>query len=316
MLHGFLLPIKLCVIFSEQVFVMLPYVGRFAPSPSGPLHFGSLVCALVSFLHARQANGQWLLRIEDVDTTRVKADADKIILSQLISHGMCWDGDVIYQTNRQNEYQKTVNRLHERQLIYACSCTRQAVKSKGKYYTGVCRELHLPFKDNALRLINTSHNYGYHDLHLGEVFVEPLFCSEDLSIRRRDGLFTYNLAVVVDDIEQQVTHVVRGADLIDTTLQQQHIYKLLDEKSPKYFHLPVICFENGKKLSKQNHAIAIESKRAVKNLVDAFAVIGLSNRSLSEKMTVEDLINWALKHWSPNLLAKRREILLSDINTV
>jgi glutamyl-Q tRNA(Asp) synthetase len=148
------------------------------------------------------------------------------------------------------------------------------------------------------------------------VFVEPLFCSEDLRIQRRDGLFTYNLAVVVDDIEQQVTHVVRGADLIDTTLQQQYIYKLLDKKSPNYFHLPVICFENGKKLSKQNHAIAIENKRAAKNLIDAFAVIGLSNRSLSEKMTVQDLINWALKHWSPNLLAKRREILLSGVNTV
>ena len=316
MLHGFLLPIKLCVIFSKQVFVMLPYVGRFAPSPSGPLHFGSLVCALVSFLHARQANGQWLLRIEDVDTTRVKADADKMILSQLISHGMRWDGDVTYQTNRQNEYHKTVNRLHKRQLIYACSCTRQAIRSKGKYYTGACRKLHLPFKNNALRLINTSHNYGYHDLHLGDVFVEPLFCNEDMSIQRRDGLFTYNLAVVVDDIEQQVTHIVRGADLIDTTLQQLYIYKMLDEKSPKYFHLPVICFESGKKLSKQNHAIAIENKRAVKNLVDAFAVIGLSNLSLSEKMTVDDLINWALNNWSPNLLAKRREILLSDINTV
>jgi glutamyl-Q tRNA(Asp) synthetase len=316
MLRGFLLPIKLRFVFSEQVFVMLPYVGRFAPSPSGPLHFGSLICALVSFLHARQANGEWLLRIEDVDTTRVKANADQIILSQLISHGMRWDGDVIYQTNRQNEYKKTVDRLHKRQLIYACSCTRHAVKSKGKYYTGTCRDLHLPFKDNALRLINTSHNYGFHDLHLGEVFVEPMFCKEDLSIQRKDGLFTYNLAVVVDDIEQQVTHVVRGADLINTTVQQQQIYQVLHEKSPKHFHLPVICLENGKKLSKQNHAVPIENERAVQNLVDAFAVIGLSNPSLSQKMTAEDLINWALKHWSPNLLAKRREILLSSINTV
>jgi glutamyl-Q tRNA(Asp) synthetase len=316
MLHGFLLPIKLRVTFYEQVFVMQPYVGRFAPSPSGPLHFGSLVCALVSFLHARQANGQWLLRIEDVDTTRVKADADHIILSQLISHGMRWDGDIIYQTNRQNEYQETVDILHKQQLIYACSCTRQAIKSKGKYYTGTCRDLHLPFKDNALRLINTSHAHGFHDLHLGEIFVEPLFSSEDLSIQRKDGLFAYNLAVVVDDIEQQVTHIVRGADLIDTTAQQQHIYRLLNEKSPKYFHLPVICLESGKKLSKQNHAKAIENERAAKNLVDAFAVIGLSQHSLSEKMTVEDLISYALKHWSPNLLAKRREILLSDINTV
>ncbi|MFT4731033.1 MAG: glutamyl-Q tRNA(Asp) synthetase [Gammaproteobacteria bacterium] len=316
MLRGFLLPIELPVIFFEQVFVMLPYVGRFAPSPSGPLHFGSLVCALVSFLHARQANGQWLLRIEDVDTTRVKADADQIILSQLISHGMRWDGDVIYQTNRQHEYQKTVDILHKRRLVYACSCTRKAVKARGKYYAGTCRNLHLPFKDNALRLINTSHDYSFHDLHLGSVFVEPFFCREDLSIQRKDGLFTYNLAVVVDDIEHQVTHVVRGADLIDTTLQQQHIYRLLYEESPKYFHLPVICLENGKKLSKQNHALAIENKRAVKNLIDAFAVIGLSNHSLSEKMTVEDLINWAIKHWSPNLLAKKREILLSGINTV
>jgi glutamyl-Q tRNA(Asp) synthetase len=314
--HGFLLHIKPRTIFYDQVFMMQSYIGRFAPSPSGPLHFGSLVCALISFLHARQAKGQWVVRIEDVDTTRVKAGADQIILSQLIAHGMQWDGDIIYQTNRQYAYQSAVDILHQKQLIYACSCTRQSIKSKGKYYTGTCRNLHLPFKNNAIRVINTCHDCRFQDLNLGEVLVDPLFCKEDVCIKRKDGLFAYNLAVVVDDITQNITHVVRGADLIDTTLQQRHLYKVLDKNGPKYLHLPTICSEDGKKLSKQNQATAIENRRASKNLVDALTVIGMSSRSLSEKMTVGELIHWALAHWSPNLLAKRREILISAINTV
>ena len=140
-------------------------------------------------------------------------------------------------------------------------------------------------------------------MHLAHVQVDPLFCSEDLSIKRKDGLFAYNLAVVVDDIEQHVSHIVRGADLIETTVQQQHIYSLLSKTSPKYFHLPVICTE-------------IDNMQASKNLINAFAAIGLSCQSLTEKMTIEELIHWALTHWSPNLLVKRREILISDINTV
>jgi glutamyl-Q tRNA(Asp) synthetase len=151
--------------------MMQSYIGRFAPSPSGPLHFGSLVCALISFLHARQAKGQWVVRIEDVDTTRVKAGAD-----------------IIYQTNRQYAYQSAVDILHQKQLIYACSCTRQSIKSKGKYYTGTCRNLHLPFKNNAIRVINTCHDCRFQDLNLGEVLVDPLFCKEDVCIKRKDGL--------------------------------------------------------------------------------------------------------------------------------
>lgn len=295
---------------------MQAYVGRFAPSPSGPLHFGSLVCALVSFLHARQANGRWLVRIEDVDTTRVQDGADKVILSQLLAHGMRWDGEIIYQTDRQHAYQSALNTLHKQQLVYACTCTRQAIKSKGRYYAGTCRHMHLPWENNAIRVINTNQNTHFDDMHLGRVQVDPLFCSEDLSIRRKDGLFAYNLAVVVDDIEQNVSSIVRGADLIETTVQQQHIYSLLGKTSPKYFHLPVICTKSGQKLSKQNHAAAIDKGQASKNLINAFAAIGLSCQSLTEKMTTEELIHWALSHWSPNLLVKRREILISDINTV
>lgn len=295
---------------------MQAYVGRFAPSPSGPLHFGSLVCALVSFLHARQANGKWLVRIEDVDTTRVQDGADKVILSQLLAHGMQWDGDIVYQTDRQHAYQNALDTLHKQQLVYACACTRQEIKSKGRYYTGTCRQKQLPWENNAIRVINTCRNTYFDDMHLAHVQVDPLFCSEDLSIKRKDGLFAYNLAVVVDDIEQHVSHIVRGADLIETTVQQQHIYSLLSKTSPKYFHLPVICTESGQKLSKQNHAAAIDNMQASKNLINAFAAIGLSCQSLTEKMTIEELIHWALTHWSPNLLVKRREILISDINTV
>ena len=295
---------------------MQPYVGRFAPSPSGPLHFGSLVCALVSFVHARQAGGQWLLRIEDVDTTRVRASADQVIMSQLSAHGMQWDGDVIYQTQRTHAYQAALNRLHEKHLVYACNCTRQAIKAKGKYYTSTCRNLRLPFNNNAIRIINSSTQSSFDDLHLGHVCVDPHFCSEDLSIRRKDGLFAYNLAVVVDDIAQKVSHIVRGADLIDTTVQQQKIYKMLEAQAPLYFHLPVVCLKYGQKISKQNHAKAIQNEHAATNLIRAFKMMGLPVPTGHEKMAVDALIHWAIQHWSPNLLTKQREILFSDTNAV
>ncbi|MFQ3248619.1 MAG: glutamyl-Q tRNA(Asp) synthetase [Glaciecola sp.] len=295
---------------------MQSYIGRFAPSPSGPLHFGSLICALVSFLHARQANGAWLVRIEDVDTTRVKAGADQTILSQLQAHGMQWDGETLYQTARNKAYQHALDTLREKQLVYACSCTRQEIKSKGKYYTGTCRDRGLPFEGNAIRLINNCTDSSFIDLHLGTVEVDPSFCSEDICIKRKDGLFAYNLAVVLDDIAQKVSHIVRGADLIDTTIQQQQIYRLLGEKAPKYFHLPAICIEHGRKLSKQNHAAPIQNNQASVNLICAFKIIGLSTDTLDENMPVDGLIQWAIENWSPNLLAKRREILFSGINTV
>jgi glutamyl-Q tRNA(Asp) synthetase len=295
---------------------MQSYIGRFAPSPSGPLHFGSLICALVSYLHARQANGTWLVRIEDVDTTRVKAEADQTILSQLLAHGMQSDDEVMYQTNRNKAYQRALDALQQKQLVYACSCTRQEIKAKGKYYTGTCRDKHLPLEGNAIRVKNNCVDSSFYDLHLGKIEVEPSFCSEDISIKRKDGLFAYNLAVVVDDIEQNVSHVVRGADLIDTTIQQNQIYHLLGEKPPMYFHLPAVCIEHGRKLSKQNHAAPIQNEFAALNLIQAFEIIGLSVDELHENMPVDSLIQWAVENWSPNLLAKRREILLSGINTV
>lgn len=295
---------------------MRKYVGRFAPSPSGPLHLGSLVCALVSFLHARQANGLWLVRIEDVDVTRVQLGAAECILSQLQAHGLQWDNSVIYQTDRQVAYQAALNQLDSHNLVYACSCTRQAIKANGRYYRGTCRSLNLPSMNNAIRVINETTDTTFLDLHLGEVEVDAELCREDLSIRRKDGLFAYNLAVVVDDIYQKVTHVVRGADLIETTVQQNHLYRLLGETSPKYLHFPVICVEPAKKLSKQNHAKPIENRNAVQNLLQAFILIGLPIDGLSGSMSVEALIAWAVKKWSPKLLAKQREILLSDTNAV
>ncbi len=295
---------------------MQSYVGRFAPSPSGPLHFGSLVCALVSFLHARQAHGKWLVRIEDVDTTRIQDGAADIILSQLQAHGMQWDDQIVYQTQRQRAYQSALEELIQQKAVYACECTRQAIKAKGKFYTGTCRELALPFLGNSIRVINNGEQASFEDLHLGKVQVDIDFCTEDLSIRRKDGLFAYNFAVVIDDIFQQVTHVVRGADLIDTTMQQNYLYKLFKMPCVSYFHLPVICNETFKKLSKQNHAEAVDNQFAAQNLLKAFELIGLLSPELSEEMSVSSLVDWAVKHWSPKLLAKQREILLSGTNAV
>lgn len=295
---------------------MKQYVGRFAPSPSGPLHFGSLVCALISFLHARQAGGKWLVRIEDVDTTRIQEGAVKTILSQLLAHGMQWDDEIIYQTQRQSAYQLVLDSLIQQKQVYACECTRQTIKAKGVFYTGTCKNLDLPFKGKAIRVINNGTFFSFEDLHLGKIQVEQDFASEDINIRRKDGLFSYNLAVVVDDIFQQVTHIVRGADLIDTTVQQNYLYQLLNAPAPSYFHLPVICDQALKKLSKQNHAEAIKEQFALQNLLKAFRIIGLSNTDLSENADISKLIEWAIEHWSPKLLVKRREILFSEINAV
>lgn len=294
----------------------LPYIGRFAPSPSGPLHLGSLSCALVSYLHAKQAGGKWLVRMEDVDTTRVMPNADSTILHQLEAHGLHWDNSVVYQTQRQEAYQSALASLQAKQLVYACDCTRQTIKAKGRYYTSYCQHRNLSDTGNALRLIIKNNQASFDDLLLGRVTVEPEFCNEDLVLKRKDGLFAYNLAVVVDDIYQGVTHVVRGADLIDTTPQQNYLYGLLQSAPPQYLHFPVLSRAPGKKLSKQNHAKAVSTEDTCQTLSAALAYIGLAREKQLATQDPSELLQWAITHWSPKLLSKQREILISDVNEV
>lgn len=230
------------------------YVGRFAPSPSGDLHFGSLIAALGSYLQARAQGGSWLVRIEDIDPPREIPGAAARILATLDHYGLHWDGPVIYQSQRHEAYRATLAWLEQQGLSYYCNCTRSRIQHIGGFYDGYCRDRHLPSKGAAIRLRQTQPVYSFYDKLLGELHAEPALAKEDFIIRRRDSLFAYNLAVVVDDAFQGVTEIVRGADLIEPTVRQIALYQQLQQPVPCYLHLPLALNEEGNKLSKQNHA--------------------------------------------------------------
>ncbi|MEX2489670.1 MAG: tRNA glutamyl-Q(34) synthetase GluQRS, partial [Pseudomonadales bacterium] len=225
------------------------YVGRFAPSPTGPLHFGSLVAALASYLDARHHNGLWLLRIEDLDPPRESPDAPQQIMSQLKGFGMHWDGEVLYQSDRLDAYQQALDQLRAENLVYPCTCTRKMV---GTIYNGRCRKndfnINAPY---AIRLVIGDMVISFKDRVMGPLYYHLDKDVGDFIIKRKDGLFAYQLAVAVDDAFQQVTHVVRGADLLDSTPRQIAVCRQLNLIEPSYTHVPVITGKDGSKLSKQ-----------------------------------------------------------------
>lgn len=262
------------------------YIGRFAPSPSGPLHFGSLVCALASYLDAKRHGGKWLLRIEDIDPPREQPGAADAIKHTLEAHGLYWDGEVRYQSQRADAYWDCLNTLKKLALVYACSCPRARLASLNGRYDGYCR-LHPPAVDKpcALRLKVTDLPEKFRHIRNTIEFVDRIQgvqkediaqMSGDFVIHRKDGFFAYQLAVVVDDIDQGVTNVVRGNDLLDTTARQIFLYHILGKKPPEYAHIPVVKDEHGNKLSKQNHAEAVDVRQARSNINKALAFLGYS----------------------------------------
>ncbi|WP_371193646.1 tRNA glutamyl-Q(34) synthetase GluQRS [Glaciecola sp. SC05] len=293
-----------------------PYVGRFAPSPSGPLHFGSLVCALASFLHARQANGTWLVRIEDIDTPRVDTSTIPIILDSLLAHGMQWDAQPIYQSQRCEHYQHIINTLADKLEVYACKCSRKNIRARSEHYDQHCRDLNLPFKNYAVRWKNNIQRTRFCDLHYGMLDISNHVVKEDPVLKRADGVYNYLLAVVADDLEQQVTHVVRGADLIDTTPLQISFFEALHAISPAYMHIPLAVDMHGQKLSKQQCAPALDSHQAIHNLKNALVFLGLPAATHSKIDNVDTLLNWAIEHWQPQLMGLQTEILVSQTNGV
>lgn len=273
------------------------YVGRFAPSPSGDLHFGSLIAALGSFLQARANHGRWLVRIEDIDPPREIAGAALRILNTLENYGLHWDGDVLYQSQRHDAYQEILNNLYQQKRCYYCQCTRARVQHIGGVYDGHCRELHLPAKDAALRLHLLQPVYSFNDQHLGRLFSAHKLANEDFIIQRKDGLFAYNLAVVVDDYFQGVTEVVRGADLIGPTVRQIALYRHIGWSEPTYFHLPLVLDAEGNKLSKQNYAKPIPSNSPLPVLAKALTFLGQDLPSDWQDSTLEGLLVWSIKRW-------------------
>ncbi|MFP2771043.1 tRNA glutamyl-Q(34) synthetase GluQRS [Oceanisphaera sp. KMM 10153] len=285
------------------------YIGRFAPSPSGPLHFGSLIAALGSYLQARSHQGLWLLRIEDLDPPREVPGAADAILRTLDAFGLHWDGTALYQSRRLDVYQAVLDELARQGLTYHCRCTRKMVSATGGFYNGHCRDLALPAEHAAIRLVMDQPVCGFNDRLQGDISVPEALAEEDFIVRRRDGLYAYNLAVVVDDAEAGITEVVRGADLLDPTVRQIALYQMLNAPEPDWLHLPLALY-SGHKLSKQNHAPALDDRQPGKALWHALDFLGQEPPSAFFGAGAAELLHWACRHWRLDRVPGRPNIEL------
>lgn len=290
------------------------YVGRFAPSPSGPLHFGSLVCALASFLHARQHSGKWLVRIEDIDTPRIDSAMTPVILNSLQVHGLEWDGEVLLQSERLDYYQGVLKQLSNKRLCYACACSRKQIRARSDYYDGHCRELNLPETKRAIRFKQLSPDCQFTDLCLGEQCIQHKLAFEDAVLRRADGIFAYHLVVVADDIAQKVSHIIRGNDLLLLTPVHQSLYNALNADKPIYGHIPLIAQAPGQKLSKQHHSPPINDLTPLSNLKMALCYLGIRQKMLANLTTIQGVLDWAIQNWQLSKVSKQTEMLISTSN--
>lgn len=280
------------------------YRGRFAPSPTGPLHFGSLLAAVGSCLEARVHDGQWLLRIEDLDRARARPGAAASILSSLETHGFEWDGETLYQSQRGALYQLALESLGAAGHTYACACSRREIADSRStrdgtpVYPGTCRNGLLTGKAaRAVRIRVGDAGITFDDAVQGRVRQHLGRESGDFVLHRADGIFAYQLAVVVDDAEQGVTDVVRGADLLDSTPRQIFLQRRLGLSTPRYAHLPLAMNAAGEKLSKQTLAVALEDKRAAANLFAALAFLGQPVPAELAGVGVREIWDWALLNW-------------------
>ena len=274
------------------------YIGRFAPSPSGELHFGSLIAALGSYLQARARHGKWLVRIEDIDPPREVPGAADTILRQLEHYGLHWDGDVLWQSQRHEAYRERLAWLSAQGLSYNCTCTRARIQSVGGVYDGHCRTLNLPPENAAVRLLQRAPVTRFHDRLSGEIRADERLACEDFIIHRRDGLFAYNLAVVVDDHFQGVTEIVRGADLVEPTVRQISLYHQFGWTAPDYIHLPLAVNAQGVKLSKQNHAPALPDGDPRPVLIDALRFLNQNVTNEWQDLRIDELLKIAIANWT------------------
>lgn len=235
--------------------------GRFAPSPTGPLHFGSLLTAIASYCDARARQGRWLLRIEDTDIPRIQPGAESEILRALQAFGFEWDGEMARQRDRLALYETALQQLKTRQLVYACACSRKQLEGYS-HYPNLCRHKQLDFAGQAVRLKVEDRSICFDDALQGTCCENLIHSTGDFVLKRRDGIISYQLAVVIDDAAQGITHVVRGADLLDNTVRQIWLGQCLGLPALQYCHLPLAMNDKGQKLSKQNLAVALDSTQA------------------------------------------------------
>ncbi|MGC5701989.1 tRNA glutamyl-Q(34) synthetase GluQRS [Pseudomonas sp. NFXW11] len=291
-----------------------PYIGRFAPTPSGHLHFGSLVAALASYLDARAVGGRWLLRMEDLDPPREEPGAQAAILKALESYGFEWDGEMVRQSDRHDAYAEVLNRLFNQGLAYACTCSRKQLESYHGIYPGLCRNLGHAQTDAAIRLRVPELEYRFNDRVQGEYRQHLGREVGDFVIRRRDGLYAYQLAVVLDDAWQGISDIVRGADLLDSTPRQLYLQELLGLPQPRYLHVPLITQPDGHKLGKSYRSPPLTEDQAPPLLLRALRALGQQPDSALDSASVAEIMNWAIAHWDATLIPRTLSVPEAQLN--
>ncbi|MBT3310297.1 MAG: tRNA glutamyl-Q(34) synthetase GluQRS [Gammaproteobacteria bacterium] len=280
------------------------YIGRFAPSPTGPLHFGSLVAAVGSFLEAKIHHGEWLVRIEDLDPPRTIPGASDKILKALERHQLHWDRSVLYQSQRSHHYQHALEQLHQQGVVFGCHCSRSSLHGK-RVYPGYCHHADHPLQQHAVRLRTSPQQVTFKDLWQGDQLWDLGTEIGDFIIRRADGLYAYQLAVVVDDKLQGVTDVVRGCDLLDSTPRQIALQQQLHYPTPRYGHLPIAVTVEGQKLSKQNQAAPLNLDTPIANLTQALTFLGHPPPAVG---SIEALWQWAQTRWQSGQVPQQASI--------
>jgi glutamyl-Q tRNA(Asp) synthetase len=281
-----------------------PYIGRFAPTPSGHLHFGSLVAALASYLDARSVGGRWLMRMEDLDPPREEPGAQAAILKALESYGFEWDGELVRQSERLDAYAEVLNRLFSHGLAYACTCSRKQLEPYHGIYPGLCRNAGHGTDDAAIRVRVPELEYHFLDRVQGEYRQHLGREVGDFVIRRRDGLYAYQLAVVLDDAWQGITDIVRGADLLDSTPRQLYLQELLGLPQPRYLHIPLITQPDGNKLGKSYRSPPLTEDQATPLLLRALRALGQNPGTELTYATPREVLNWAIAHWDASLIPR------------
>ena len=280
------------------------YSGRFAPSPTGPLHFGSLLTAVASYCDARSQQGRWLVRIEDTDIPRIYPGSQSHILACIEAFGFEPDGEIIFQKDRLDIYEQVLEQLKVKDLVYACQCTRKMLGSN-HIYQDTCRNLHLPFAHQAIRLKVDEVEICFEDRLQGRHCSQLKTELGDFVLKRRDGIINYQLAVVVDDYLQGITHVVRGADLLDNTERQIYLGRLLGYPTLDYMHLPLAMNNQGQKLSKQNLAQALDLQQAPRLLQQAIYALQQPAVDLDEP---KHMLAQAIAQWDVSSIPRQIEL--------
>lgn len=284
------------------------YIGRFAPTPSGYLHFGSLVAALASYLDARSVGGLWLMRMEDLDPPREVPGAQVAILETLERYGFEWDGELINQSQRHDAYAQIINRWLSQGLAYACTCSRKQLEPFSGVYPGTCRDAGHDWENAAIRIRVPELQYQFEDRVQGN-FQQHLGCEVgDFVIRRRDGLFAYQLAVVIDDAWQGITDVVRGADLLDSTPRQLYLQELLGVPPPRYLHVPLITQPDGNKLGKSYRSPPLSADQATPLLLRALRALGQPVDTQLAYGTPQEVLKWATGRWDVASIPRVRNL--------